>query len=80
MDMKLKPNDLVLAVGVFICTLSVASAIPLKEKLVSKGKTVFEVIKQVPEHATIEYHVDDKTVQALSIPPGVYEISIKKLR
>jgi hypothetical protein len=77
---NMKFAGIAIATGAIFYTLNVADAIPPKDSLLSKGKSVFEVIKQIPEHATIEYHVADQPVQVLNIPAGIYEISIKKLR
>lgn len=44
-----------------------------------EGRSVFEQIKSVPPGASIEYRINGQVAQSLTIPPGVYRISITQL-
>lgn len=45
-----------------------------------KWVSVFDAIKTVQDDASIEYHTKSGLAQRLDIPPGVYKISVQKLR
>jgi hypothetical protein len=45
-----------------------------------KWISVFDAIKTVQEDASIEYHTKGGLAQRLDIPPGVYKISVQRLR
>lgn len=45
-----------------------------------KWVSVFDSIKTIQEDSSIEYHNKSGMVQRLDIPPGVYKISVQRLR
>ena len=47
---------------------------------ISEKVPVFNAIKTVPDGATIEYRAPGQAPQVLSIPRGVYQISINQLK
>jgi hypothetical protein len=67
-----KLSTVLIILGVFSAGASASQAI--------RWVSVFDAIKTVKEEASIEYHTRSGSDQRLDIPPGVYKISVQKLR
>lgn len=43
------------------------------------GPQPLEMIKTIPQAATLEYRIGGRVIQSLDIAPGTYQISIKQI-
>jgi hypothetical protein len=61
-----------------VCTAAFATTLHrhMKEKA---AEPTSSMIKTVPQSATLEYRVGGQLIQSLSISPGTYQITVKRL-